>query len=123
MTCKDCLYYKFCKNQYGDTDYYDDEVITTDVENYCGKFEDKSQYIKLTCKIGDTVYFIENNIVKKWFVYLISCNEINRFLIYVKNNRNKIKHDLRVLKLNDIGKTVFLTKEEAEEKLKEMKLN
>ena len=47
MTCEDCLYYNFCKNQYGDTDYFDDEDIIYDVEKYCGKAEDKSKYTKL----------------------------------------------------------------------------
>ena len=56
MTCEDCLYKGFCENQYGDTDYFDDEYIMADVEKLCGKFKDKSKIIELPCKVGDTVY-------------------------------------------------------------------
>lgn len=58
MTCEDCLYYNFCANQYGDTDYFDDEDVVTDVERYCNQAEDKSLYVKLPCKVGDEVYYI-----------------------------------------------------------------
>lgn len=49
--------YNFCANQYGDTDYFDDEDIVADVEKYCNQAEDKTKYIKLPCKVGDTVYY------------------------------------------------------------------
>ena len=44
MTCKDCKYYDDCKNEYGDTDYYDDvepEFTEETVELFCPSFKEK----------------------------------------------------------------------------------
>ena len=115
MTCKDdCLHYEFCKNQFGDTDYFDDEVITNDVENYCGKFEDKSKYIKLPCKVGDTVYAI----LRKEIVPLKVSSFIYTALGLMVEAVDEYGSTLHFDKYNYIE--WFLTKEEAEQKLKEM---
>ena len=50
MTCKDCIYHKACK----DWDCYN----TMAERGSCEKFDDKSQYMKLPCKVGDTVWAI-----------------------------------------------------------------
>ena len=47
MTCKDCLYYEVCC----------DEYELAHAEN-CNNFKDKSKYIELPCKVGDRVYVI-----------------------------------------------------------------
>ena len=44
MTCKDCIYYDVC----------DDYILT-----FCRGFKDKSRFIELPCKVGDTVYVLE----------------------------------------------------------------
>ena len=78
------------------------------------------------CKVGDTVYNIEYNIIiKKWYVvkkwYVDSINNTGEcWNCKLKSNKNKYKYDFRFVRFDDFGKTVFLTKEEAEAKLKEL---
>lgn len=113
MTCEDCLYYKFCSNQYGDINYFD-------VENYCGVFEDKSKYIKLPCKVGDTVYLITKSYnqvnVESGIVEEIYIND-RGFAFNVFN----VSNGYPCITLQDYE--VFFTKEEAEVKLKELTKN
>lgn len=71
------------------------------------------------CKVGDTVYTIENNLIKKWYVGLIN-NTGEYWECELKSSKNKYKYDFRFVKFDDFGKTVFLIKEEAEAKLKEL---
>ncbi len=80
---------------------------------------EQQKYIELPFKVGDTVYTIENNSVKKWYVSSIN-NIVEYWKRELKSNKNKYKYDFRFAKFDDFGKTVFLTKEEAEAKLKEL---
>lgn len=74
--------------------------------------EEQGRLIKLPCKVGDTVYVI----VRK----NISVQKIQRATI---DSEMKIEFctKRRGFALFDIGKTVFLTKSEAEAKLKELR--
>ena len=73
------------------------------------------------CKVGETVYVISRYYAGDWEVY--KC-EIDSITVY-KNNTfiSCVANDVRFGKINfglnlfDIGKTVFLTKEEAEAEL------
>lgn len=62
------------------------------------------------CKVGDTVWHKEEG-------YLLDSYKIK--FIYNDMTASNISRDL-LFSVKDIGKTVFLTKEEAEEKLKEL---
>lgn len=94
MTCKDCIHYDICEKFYTDEDM---RVLT-----YCSDFKDKSKYIELPCKVGDTVY------------------QADRMRIYQSRIKNIIfDTDGVAFDKNAIGKTVFLTREEAEKKLEE----
>ena len=87
MTCKYCLHYEVCY-------YHDFEE--------CGWFSDKSEWLHLPCKVGDTVYQVDSERIYKSTV---------RNIIY---DTDGIAFDERA-----IGKSVFLTREEAEKALKE----
>ena len=72
--------------------------------------EEQGLLLRLPCKVGDTVYtiysdedtsFVEEPIVK----------DVSTHRIWIEN---------RYFDYSDIGKTVFLTQAEAEQKLKEM---
>ena len=65
--------------------------------------------ISLPCKVGDTVWHKEEG-------YLLDSYKIN--FIYNDMTASNISRDL-LFSVEDIGKTVFLTKEEAEQALKE----
>ena len=126
MTCEDCLYYNFCANQYGDTDYFDDEDIVSDVRQYCNQAEDKTKYIKLPCKVGDTVYFIKSafsyaKAPMKGTVIGFKTFEKDLTLTFTVTMQGSLQ--TRHFTERDLEKTVFITQEEAEQALKEVKEN
>ena len=100
MTCKDCLHYEVCY-------YHDFEE--------CEGFKDKSEWVHLPCKVGDVVYCFE------------PCFDIDHHpkLKVVEKEIIQLKTIATVFGLNfdidNIGKTVFLTREEAESALKDMR--
>ena len=93
------------------------EIMTSICEKL-GKYEDleeQDRLIKLPCKIGTEVYDItcwddiEEKVVVKGKAY------------YRTVRKHKVtKFPFTYSDINDFGKTVFLTKSEAEQKLKEM---
>ena len=80
--------------------------------------EEQGRLIKLPCKVGDTVYGISMG-----KLISLTVNEISIFymkgekIINVKCQNND---EFRNYVEREFGKTVFLTKSEAEQKLKEM---
>ena len=68
--------------------------------------------IVLLCKIGDNVYRTGDPI-KKVYEFSVTCIEIfEDEVVFIDDSDNEFTE-------HDIGKTVFLTREEAEEALKE----
>lgn len=49
MTCKDCLHYESCVNHYT-------QGQLTMINGDCSTFTDRSEWIHLPCKVGDTIY-------------------------------------------------------------------
>lgn len=82
--------------------------------------EEQGLLLRLPCKVGDTVYRItpnDNYIMKSTveeFVSFVSTNSIYMIV------RDELFNCRRGLPNSEIGKTWFLTREEAEQKLKEM---
>lgn len=118
MTCKDCYHCKNCHLRIAlNMDY--DEVknkYITKMENWCKDFKDKSLIVELPCEIGTELflsdYLMAHHRLKEYkfigtrVVMVIECFEFQRTC-----RRFLDEH---------FGKTVFLTKEEAEAKLKEL---
>ena len=109
MTCKDCYHYEACKDMYEinfELDSFDKSIEMQNYDNmldYCKLFKAKDKVIELPCKVGDTVYKIGS----------IYRNGKEKFYIY----QGKFGYSC----IRRFGKTVFLTKEEAEKALKELK--
>lgn len=85
------------------------------------QLEEQGRLLKLPCKVGDTVYCIENKEIYTCTVGKISISKNNG--VWVEINFPKEMPDIVAIEYNpdDIGKTVFLTKYEAEAKLKELR--
>ena len=141
MICKDCIHYEVCGGFTPtdlDTDVFDycregrtDEI--PDIEWRCNSFKPKSRYIELPCAVGDTVYVIEPCTCYSRF-YANSCKEhfnddkrIKALLIVPRGTHSYrayascfklFERKFQLKHLNKIGKTVFLTREEAERALK-----
>lgn len=95
------------------------EELESKIKEYQDKIENGT-LIELPCKVGDKVWLIYENqveIAEIWRIVLTpTYNEFKWFIPY-----NKIQpKDIGSFKTNEIGKTVFLTKTEAEAKFKEI---
>lgn len=100
MTCENCIHFDVC-----------DALAKNDIPKVsprlCGCYKDKSNYIELPCKIGSKLYML---VTKRARVYM-------QPFTFIKVTHLTYCNLERVL--NDFGKTVFLTREEAEKALAE----
>lgn len=71
--------------------------------------EEQGLILKLPCKVGDKVYYIEDGEICKLVVYSYDIRPLQRFALSRYGTR---------LNFKQFGKTAFLTREEAEEALK-----
>lgn len=123
MTCKDCMHNKVCSTY----------VYVGDDGEACPYFANQSQYIKLPCKVGDTVYAVKGCFYLPHATHIKHNELIDCEIIVIKQTK---KGKFILLKplidevfgmrsanqwfpLTSIGKTVFLTKESAEKALRE----
>lgn len=109
-TCKNCIRVPVCV----DHRYYG---ITPKM---CKNFKDCSRFVELPCKVGDTVYFVDDEIMLPAEVDTIRIREAGIFFEWVQWDRSYETAevwDTGEFKSDDIGKTVFLTREEAETEL------
>ena len=92
--------------------------LTSGVCEKLGEYEDleeQGRLIKLPCKVGDTLYRLVPNLYREYVEIKIAQFVISKNGIYFITNRGVHWN------VNRIGKTVFLTREEAEAKLKELR--
>lgn len=113
MTCKNCLHYEMCKicnsfDECGDPVRYD-----MCVRGECEFFKDKSRFAELPCKAGDTAYCFAPCFDEMHHPKL---KVVEAEILEVRTTATVLGLDFDVDK---IGKTVFLTREEAEKALAE----
>ena len=103
MTCKDCIHYSLCN--YEEICHYDIDNIKNAKD--CSFFQDRSLFVVLPCKIGTELFRIK---------------QINgkRFITNTALNSNTFWN---IVMQGEFGKTVFFTKEAAEQALKEREEN
>lgn len=109
MTCKDCLHYEAC-NKF----IWREMMLLESVSDFvCGDYKDKSRFVELPCKVGDTVYC---------FAPCFDTGHHPKLKVVLKEIV-ELKTIATVFGLNfdidSIGKTIFLTREEAEKALAE----
>ena len=111
MTCEDCLHYDICIGAFGDW-----------LPKICDSFKDKSKFIEIPCSVGDTVYYpyagkiLEKKVTAYHRVYDARSGVQGIDWWYELENDESETMDADL-----ISKTVFLTREEAEKKLEELK--
>lgn len=111
MTCQDCVHYEVCEVTYPDLD-----LPFVNLEK-CRLFKDKSKFIELPCEVGDTVYVI-CGFVSEYKVQQIIYDGIFLWADLL-NEKYAIPDNTATRCISfDLGKTIFLTKEEAEQALK-----
>ena len=118
MTCKDCIHYEACKNLY---EIHGDGL--SGESHVCDYFADRSRFVELPCKVGDTVYF--NNVHLRYArviaIYIDASGgmfdlDITTNIATATGYEHFINKDYT---FEDIGKRLFLTREQAEQALKE----
>lgn len=85
------------------------------------QLEEQGLLVRLPCKVGDTVYVPTRNFVSELRITLVSIdtNDMAMYFSWLLNSG--IYPNLDGFSGYELGKTVFLTREEAEKKLEEMK--
>lgn len=85
--------------------------------------EEQGLLVRLPCKVGDTVYVPTRNFVSELRITLVSVdtNDMAMYFSWLLNSG--IYPNLDGFSGYELGKTVFLTREEAEKKLEAIKKN
>lgn len=79
--------------------------------------EDQGLLVRLPCKVGDDLYCIVNGEVKKLKVHSFGVPDFE-----ITDIEFKYVDGFKIVRfVGEVGKTVFLTREEAEKKLEKMK--
>lgn len=81
--------------------------------------EEQGLFVRLPCKVGDTVYVPTRNFVSELRITMVSVNMHEAYFSWMLNSG--IYPNLDGFSKSKLGKSVFLTREEAEKKLDEMK--
>ena len=105
MACKDCIHFESCKNLYETHG----EGLSGD-SYVCDFFKDRSRFVELPCKVGDFVYFIK---ARRIMADIVSKFTIDRCGVMLQRvNGYNLGYTYQ------LGKKIFLTREEAEQALK-----
>ena len=114
MTCKDCYHYDVCA-----INGIDVENTTFKKELCCGEFKDKSRIVELpNIEIGQELFYIDQ------YEKRVKSDTVSKLTF----EKNDLGIDTGVwsedygfsMLFSDVGKSLFLTKGEAETKLKEL---
>ena len=111
MKCEDCIHFDLCSEGY---EHIFGNEYRNKVETVCKTFKNKSLFVELPCKVGDTVYRIRRNPYKA---------VLERTVVSVSicmNCKGNIEWRLFTTVEDTLGETVFLTREEAKKRLKEL---
>ena len=123
--CENCFNYELCSSI--SLKKIGIHIIPQDE---CCNFKDRSRFVELPCKFGDTAWILVRykngggyfytgivtgvHVTDRKTIYKLPCKRINYIVIrFVQTD--SLKH----INFNEIGKTVFFTKKEAEQALKE----
>lgn len=104
FNCNNCIYREICPGYH---------VTMPD----CKLYKDEALFLELPCKVGDTVWYHKIIMDGKSSV-VIEHSEVKQISINSHGAWLVIEY-CHTLDVEDIGKTVFLTHEEAQQALKE----
>ncbi len=118
MSCSDCIHIEPCyRHPIEELTNEANGIYEPNAEKWCKWFEDKSKIVELPCKVEDTIYFVSENILE------IAKGKIKEIIINKHNNKIMnvdFGYMCKQFDIEYVGKTVFLTKEQAEAMLKEL---
>lgn len=122
-SCKDCLHYEACKGTYNAIWTYS-EPNDFGNEHYadmddCHNFTDRSEWTHLPCKVGDKIYYLRRN--PKTFEWHIQETKVHSIDIRCNGSYIYVNYGLSCYAPKEIGKRLFLTREEAEKTIEKIK--
>ena len=121
MTCENCFNYEICKRL--EKLLHRNIACLAEADIDCEDFEDRSAWVKLPCKVGDILYEpTDRNTIVEYSVKAINV-ELRATFIEWEIEKGFVLQYLDGICSDEIGKTVFLTREEAERALKERESN
>lgn len=138
-TCKDCVHVEVCKEYHkmfwGSKSLVDSKIDETEPEN-CLYFKDRSQFVELPCKVGDSYFEIEQYCTERGFYNeprqtdTIDCEYCDVDGVCDRQYRITEKRFTSLIQIFDYKENAvnrynrkFLTKEQAEQALKECNSN
>lgn len=109
--CKDCICFEICRHLPRSPIVF---------KGKCRHFKDRARFVELPYKLGDSIYEPKRHQITEY--------QIARIVFYDFGLRMELRLMKGLLfrveiKQEDIGKVVFLTREEAEQVLKERESN
>lgn len=110
--CENCISQNVCR-WWQNGDGKNNLNCTNEV--VCPEYKDKSLCVELPCKVGDTLYIIED---KEICEVIVNMFQFDKYGNYVVLENDDLWFD--TYSIDKLGKYYFLTEEEAELKLKEM---
>ena len=125
-TCNDCIHRGVCAMRREPRCFLTDPPISENIEHECLDFHAKDRFVELPCKVGTTVYTVSlKHGVVPWGVYAI-CSTVSEWgaapKITLLARSKKIDKSAK-FSANAVSTSVFLTREEAEQALKEREEN
>ena len=120
--CTDCVHYELCLHQekflieHNRKDLIRRYGFGLSEPEICCNFRDRSRFVELPCKLGDTLFVPTRNFVSEYKI--VSFHVCGKGIWYRTNVIKGILTRLISDNVENIGKTVFLTREEAEQALK-----
>lgn len=111
--CKNCLSEEVCRYNDGHNLYCKDEYV-------CPHFTARSEWVKLPCNIGKTFFrpISWRNTIDKCTVSSLTQKADETWKIRLTSGVFRTTFEITI---NDIGKTVFLTRKDSEKALEGMK--
>ena len=132
MNCRDCIHFKACYEMARANNA--DEFNTMYAEK-CEDFSDRSLWAQLPCKVGDAVFILNDVGYGEYVITEFSMGTLQELRAFAKCGISGYKDIQDCPKLfcgqeccttsfccENFGKTVFLTREEAERALKEREI-
>ena len=112
MYCKDCLHTGVCRYSSG---------IRRLKKEPCADFMGIDKWVELPCKVGDTLYEpTDRGTISEYEVLAVRVELFSTFVEW-KIKEGIVWRYVHEINSNEIGRTVFLTREEAERALSSMK--
>lgn len=109
MTCENCIHYDLCNA-------LEMNGLAKVHPKQCGFYTDKSRYVELPCKMGQTVYSIAEGITQTFVGEVYEITQRKNGIFFRFSRKGYYSGSAMA---DGFGKTVFLTKEEAEKALAE----